>query len=248
METVENSLTDVIARLTQGDPEPEVVIQRVLDLAVDTIAPVDGASITILDTEGKPFTTSTSAQWVVDVDKIQYAVLQGPCLEVASTSAPVSGSADVATTEAWPVFGPKAREAGVRAIMAAGLSSHPDPDDSAQPPGALNLYARGEEPFSPDDRDRAVLLASMAGLAITLAEQRANTKRLREALSSRDVIGQAKGILMERHGITPDEAFSTLRRASNQLNVKLRDIAVRVTVPEKPRVAPRDQKTRLPRL
>lgn len=60
------------------------------------------------------------------------------------------------------------------------------------------------------------------------SEQRVTQRRFHEALASRDVIGQAKGILMERHGVGADEAFTTLRRASNRLNVRLRDIAQRV--------------------
>ncbi len=70
-----------------------------------------------------------------------------------------------------------------------------------------------------------MLIAAIAGMAVRLTQARITAERLREALSSRDVIGQAKGILMERHGLTEERAFAMLRSTSNQLNVKLRVVA-----------------------
>ena len=77
-----------------------------------------------------------------------------------------------------------------------------------------------------------LILAAHASVGIQAVREREAFeqlgRQLHEALSSRDVIGQAKGILMERLRITPEDAFDTLRRASQRLNIKLRDIAERL--------------------
>ena len=223
--TTETSLAGVLNELVLGDPTIEQVLDRVLDLATRVIPHVDGASITLFRPDMKPYTLRASDDWVREVDALQYELLQGPCIEVAATSAPTSGSADLATSEQWPVFGPAAAKLGIRSLLAAGLSAHPDPSVPTSPPGALNLYARNPAAFTADEREEALLLAAIAGIGVQLVAARSDVERLREALSSRDVIGQAKGILMERHGVDGDAAFAILRRASNDLNVKLRDVA-----------------------
>ncbi|BBY40203.1 hypothetical protein MMAN_43370 [Mycobacterium mantenii] len=88
--------------------------------------------------------------------------------------------------------------------------------------GSLSLYA--SDPGALDDtaRNLAQLVATHAALAIGDAER---TTRLRQAMTNRDVIGQAKGILIERHRITADEAHDLLVRASKQINRKVVDLA-----------------------
>jgi GAF domain-containing protein len=99
--------------------------------------------------------------------------------------------------------------------------------------GALNYYFRDEEPFIGVDRDTMLLLAAHAAVALQsargLAAEKLRSAQLTEALESRDVIGQAKGILMERRGTGADEAFDILRKASQDLNVKIRDLAKTIT-------------------
>lgn len=226
--TLGPSLAALIDELLTGEPEIEEVLRRVLELAIRVVGKADGASITLFKRDMEPYTMVATHDWVAAVDQRQYETQQGPCLEVAATSAPTSGSADLAASTSWPVFGPAAAEVGIRSILAAGLSPHPNPAEPTSPPGALNLYSRSTFAFSREDREEALLIAAIAAIGVQLAAARTTTGRLHEALSSRDVIGQAKGILMERHGITEEQAFNVLRRASNDLNIKLRDIAVEI--------------------
>lgn len=238
------SLVGLINEIVAGDPSIEQVLDRVVRLATRIINRVDGASITLFRSDMRPYSKAASHDWVRAVDDRQYELLQGPCLEVAATSAPTSGSADLLDSDSWPVFGPAAAELGVRALLAAGLSPHPDPaNPGPNPPGALNLYSRSPFAFGAPERDQALLLAAIAGQSLQLVAARSDAHRLREALSSRDVIGQAKGILMERHGIGEADAFAILRRASNDLNVKLRDVAVKVADQPKGAGAARPQPT-----
>lgn len=228
MESPGGSLAQLIDELLTGQPEVEEVLRRVLELAVRVIGKADGASITLFKGDMQPFTMVATDDWVEAIDQRQYETQQGPCIEVAATSAPTSGSADLAASTSWPVFGRVAVDYGVRSLLAAGLSPHPDPTEPKSPPGALNLYSRSAFAFTGEDREEALLLAAIAAIGVQLAAARANTSRLYEALSTRDVIGQAKGILMERHGISEEQAFNVLRRASNDLNIKLRDVAAEI--------------------
>lgn len=228
-EILEPSLTGLIKEIVADAPTIEQALTRIVEFATRFIRGVDGASITLFTQEMIPFSRALSHEWVRQVDEVQYETQQGPCLEVAATSAPAAGSADLAESGSWPVFGPAAAEQGVRSVLAVGLAPHPDlTDPSDGPAGALNLYSRRPFAFGVTEREEALLLAAIAGQSIQLVEARADIDRLQDALSSRDVIGQAKGILMERHGIGEAEAFAILRRASNDLNVKLRDVAVRI--------------------
>jgi hypothetical protein len=103
------------------------------------------------------------------------------------------------------------------------------PDAQPRFSGALNIYSRRPGALAPDAHEPALLLATHASLALTstAAVTRADlvTAQLHQAIESRDVIGQAKGILMARRGISADEAFAELRRASQNLNIKLADLA-----------------------
>ncbi|HSK62169.1 MAG TPA: ANTAR domain-containing protein, partial [Actinomycetospora sp.] len=101
-----------------------------------------------------------------------------------------------------------------------------------QPPrfGALNFWSRSPDGLDAGDRDLALVLAAHAATAIAAVQSRTAAElretQLLEALESRDVIGQAKGVLMERRGLSADEAFDVLRRTSQDLNVKLREVAL----------------------
>jgi AmiR/NasT family two-component response regulator len=93
----------------------------------------------------------------------------------------------------------------------------------------LNLYGCLPAAFGATDRAQGLLFATLARLAVDAAtdraEDEARSDNLHEALKTRELIGQAQGILMERERITADQAFDVLRRASQHVNVKLRDIA-----------------------
>jgi GAF domain-containing protein len=95
--------------------------------------------------------------------------------------------------------------------------------------GALNVYSREPGGLLRADRDILLLLATHASLALArthaVTRKQLDIDRLLRALDSRDAIGQAKGILMARRGITAKEAFDVLRRTSQELNIKLRDLA-----------------------
>jgi GAF domain-containing protein len=202
------------------------VLQRIVDAARVAVPGADLVSVTMRTADG--FHTPVETDGLATrLDEVQYQLDEGPCVE--STRTPGLGltySGDLGAGREYPRFGPAAADLGAHSVLAVGLFP---PGDSAARTGALNLYSFEGGGIDEHDRDLALILAAHAStaLAATLASTAAELEvaQLRQALTSRDVIGQAKGILMERRGISADEAFDTLRRASQSLNVKLTTVA-----------------------
>jgi GAF domain-containing protein len=195
-------------------------LDQVVGLAVTTIEGCDFAGIFLL--RGDSVTTPVcSDSVVIEIDALQHSTGEGPCLDALSAASAVYAE-DLGDDLRWPTFGPEAVAQGMRSLLAIPLVL-----DGA--PGALNLYARYPRAFGVIDRGRGLLLAALAGLAFTAAraheEEERKSTQLHAALATREMIGQAQGILMERERISPDQAFDILRRASQHLNLKLRVVA-----------------------
>jgi GAF domain-containing protein len=195
-------------------------LSSVVDLAVATIDGCDFAGVFLLD--GNVVTTPAHTDpFVIAVDALQQRVAEGPCLD-AIAQRMVFYAEDLSSDLRWPKFAPEAAEAGIRSVLALPLSAN------AQL-GAVNLYARLPIAFGVVDRAKAAILASLASLALSAAISHEDEERralsFQAALRTREVIGEALGILMERERISADEAFVVLRRASQYLNVKLREVA-----------------------
>lgn len=210
---------DVATMLLAGGTV-EQTLQQIVDLAVQVIDGCDQAGL--CEPGGKPGHTSPTSQLVADLDALQTALHEGPCIDVLSGEDRVYVH-DVADTMLWPIFGPRAVAAGVRSALAYRLFAG---DETF---GALQLYAALPGDFNATDRTHGLIFAGHAGVALSLAKQREadgkHTENLQLALIYREVIGQAQGILMERERITATQAFDLLRKASMSLNVKLRDVA-----------------------
>lgn len=149
------------------------------------------------------------------VDGIQDETGEGPCLDAVFEQQTVRVP-DMANEQRWPHFAERAREAGAAAMLAFQL--YVDGDNL----GALNLYARSSNAFDDESEHVGLLFASHAAIAYAAAYRQQGLQR---ALETRDVIGQAKGILMERYKVTGPVAFDLLIRVSSHTNAKLRDVA-----------------------
>ena len=161
------------------------------------------------------------------LDQLQYDHGEGPCVESARPDGPaIAWSQDLAGDPRWPSFGPGAARHGYHSVLATALV----PD--ARPPrlsGALNIYSSARARSTPGrSTSRSCWPRTLPSRWPTPRRSPRPSWRRRTCAArwtSRDVIGQAKGILMQRRGITADEAFDVLRRASQDLNVKLADLA-----------------------
>ena len=195
-------------------------LTSVVDLAAATIDGCDYAGIFLLDGDVVTAPAHTDPI-VIEVDSLQHVSGEGPCLD-AITHRMVFYAEDLHSDLRWPGFAPLAAAVGIRSVLALPLSA-----DARH--GALNLYARFPIAFGVVDRAKAAILASLASLALTMARSHEDEERralhFHAALSSREIIGEALGILMERERISADQAFDILRRASQHLNIKLREVA-----------------------
>lgn len=153
---------------------------------------------------------------VREVDRQQYTTKQGPCLSAARDTESVVLVNDLQTDSRWPAFSAAIADLPVKAMLSFQLYT----DRGTL--GALNLYAARAGAFNAESVHVGTLLAAHAAATAASALQNAN---LLIALNSRDVIGQAKGILMERYKITADEAFDLLIAASQRSQRKLHAVA-----------------------
>jgi ANTAR domain/GAF domain len=215
---LERNVAEVATALFEPDTVDDT-LRRITELAVATIDGCDLAGIFSLE-NGRVVTSAFSDPRVVDLDQLQFEAGEGPCLDAVSEGATFYAS-DLADDVNWPRFGPSAAAVGIRSLLAFPLQT--------SRLKALNLYAFLPVAFGATDRAAGSIFATLAGLALTAAEEHAEDDRrahnLVEAMLSREVIGQAQGILIERERITPDQAFELLRRASQDLNIKLREVA-----------------------
>jgi GAF domain-containing protein len=187
--------------------------------AVEAVPGCVHASISHL--RGRSLVSAASSDTIGDIlDGIQTGAGEGPCLDAIRTNE-ITVADDLESDPRWPQYGPRAVEStGIRSSM--GYPLH----DGQRTVGALNLFAETAGSFSPETSDGvAAVLAAHATAALAAALYRED---MEAALKSRDLIGQAKGMLMARSGIGEDEAFRILRDASQRTNVKLAEIARRL--------------------
>ncbi len=195
-------------------------LQRIVDLAVVSVAGCDVAGIFLVEDE-QVTTMAFSDPVVIDLDALQFEADEGPCLD-AVVERRTFYARELGDDPRWARFGPAAVAMGFRSLLSCPLSA-------GGRPSALNLYGTLRDAFSTIDRGTAEIFGTLGGIAFCSAEARARehekATNLLEALRTREMIGQAQGILMERERLSADQAFDLLRRASQHLNVKLREIA-----------------------
>src|SRR3954451_13084881 len=205
----------------------EVRLNRLLNLILETAVDALGFSAATVTTrhDGDLATVCATDQRLVGLDDAQYEG-GGPCVATLDQPEPIF-LGDAASDERWEHFAKTAAQLGVKSSFSLHV-----PTDSEEVAASLNLYAR----------ERLELTDHQTRLAATYAEQLAATlqsvdayksaatlaRHMAEAMRTRAVIEQAKGILMADHRITDEQAFQRLTELSQHANVKLRDVAHRL--------------------
>lgn len=203
------------ARSMQGWTSTQQTLDKVVLVATEIIRGCDLVGISVVHPDGID-TPAGSDEALNRIDELQFQMKEGPCFDALRTHETVR-SRDLATDARWPTWGPRvARETGVVSVVSYRLFTTEDTL------GALNLYSRKHDAFDTDDIYNGQALAAHVAVALAASQ---NAENLELAISSRTVIGQAEGILMERFGITPEQAFAVLRRVSQRRNVKLNRVA-----------------------
>jgi GAF domain-containing protein len=211
---------DELALLLLDQESKQTVVQKVVDLVARVMPAGSEASMTVVREETAT-TAASSGQRALALDEVQYQSGHGPSIEAAIGGLVIEIS-DGRTEARWPAYIPTFLAAGARSSLSV-------PVPAAQLSAGLNAYAPEAEAFTEEDRRTVARFADLAAVALAnvdaLQGARELSQDLRAAMEFRSVIEQAKGILMERHELTEDEAFRLLAAASQRANRKLRVIA-----------------------
>ena len=213
-ESLAETLSDV-ARSLESRDGPHLTLVEIVAVAVEMIPGCDEGSISVVVAHQSVSPDAASGELPRIVDAIQTETGQGPCLDAVRLATTVFAN-DLATETRWPLFSSRAATAGAAAMLSIHLYVE------SENLGALNLFARTAGAFTEESENVGALFASHASIAFAGAQKLA---RVQVRGASRLVIGQAEGILMERHKVTSHVAFGMLVRASQARNTKLDAIA-----------------------
>jgi GAF domain-containing protein len=206
--------------LVLADESVQTVLERVVGLVKRAMPEGCEVSITLVREE-QPTTAAFTGALARELDERQYQRGHGPCLD-AALGGHVLEIVDARTEGRWPDYVPTSLERGA-------LSSIAVPVHASRLVAGLNVYAPSAHTFTDEDRRALVESASYVSVALSNVESLQDARdlagNLGRAMASRSVIEQAKGILMERYKLTPDQAFRMLVEASMHTNRKLRDLS-----------------------
>lgn len=204
-----------LARELQQETDFEQTLATIVGAAVDLIPGTTAGSISVVEHRKEIRSHAPSSDLAATVDRLQDRIGEGPCLDAIWQERTVQVP-DFGREDRWPRFAPAAAAAGAVSMLSFQL--YVEGDNL----GALNLYGHHAHAFTEESEEVGRLVAAHAAVAFADARRISN---LEEALATRDVIGRAKGILMERYKITDQQAFLLLSSASSRTNTKLREVA-----------------------
>ncbi len=215
----------VLSRTLAEDESVHDTLQSILALALRLVPGCTAASVTVLDEQGKPGTIAATDDETRELDRRQYLLQDGPCLDAARRQQ-VNRWSLAEAEQQWPDFTSLAKELGLRSYLAAGLGL------GDQHLGALNLSSSDADGFSQLDEGLVSLFISPAAAAIVTMSRYSRARdlsdQLNQALRSRAVIDQALGIIMAESNVDAERAFAVLSRASNNRRMKLRELAAEI--------------------
>ncbi len=207
-----------LARAAAAPRSVEDVLLDVTTAAKELIPGVDTAGVLMIGKGGKWDSLGVTSDLPHLLDELQMKFGEGPCVEAALDETIVRTD-DFRSEERWPQYSPAVVELGVLSGLSFKLYT------ANRTAGALNLFAFQPKAFDGESETIGTVLAAHAAAAILASRE---GEELQSALSTRDRIGQAKGIIMERYGVDDIRAFDMLRRLSQDSNTRLVDIAQRV--------------------
>ncbi len=209
-----------LARELRRQPDMESTLTEIVHAALSLIPEASEASISLVRARRRVESRAASGDLPRTIDALQTETGQGPCLDAVFRQRIVRVPS-LRDEARWPDFARRAWDAGARSMLSIQLFVERDNL------GALNLYGSEVGEFGEESEQVGLLVAAHAAIALSDAQEISN---LNAALLSRDVIGQAKGILMERHKLTAHEAFLVLSSASTKTNTKLIEVAEQLAV------------------
>lgn len=213
-EALRQAMTELTAQFAHPT-EIDVTLRRVTASCVDLIDGAECADVLLISGPDLVRSVAATSQLAVDIDDLQQHFGEGPCLDAAVGESMVFCN-DLREDERWPRFGAAAVEVGVRSLLSFQLYTH----DARM--GALNLFALQPDAFTVERQAVGAMLATHAAVALIADDERL---QFQSALASRDIIGQAKGMIMERFDTDAVRAFELLTRLSQNSNTRVAVIA-----------------------
>lgn len=210
------SALDAASESLRGSGDVEQTLQTIVASALRAIPSARHAGISLYK-RGVITARASSDPLVAKIDAVQSELGEGPCVDAVSRGEIVIVDDLGEARERWPRFVPRVLDLGLR-----GLASFPLITGGNKPDGALNLHAEDIRVFDEHDLTTGQLFAGQAALALDGA---VTAEGLQRALESRDVIGQAKGVLMDQYSVDAETAWGRLQHASQDTNIKLVDVA-----------------------
>ena len=210
-----------ISRILLAEPDVQHTLDRMCHWLVAAVEGCDHAVVTLVR-DGVMDSRASSDAVGPAVDAIQFEVDEGPCVQAIREHLTLQAD-DLITEPRWPNFSRRAFEAtGVRSMLAFRLFL------SADTLGSLNLYSKHPRAFTEDSVAVGTIFAAHAAAALRAAQARENLAQLRQLVETRELVAQAKGILMGRQGISSEAALEMLCRGADRLKIELRELARRV--------------------
>jgi hypothetical protein len=207
-----------LARELQAIDDPDQILRQTVHAAIQLIPGTDEASISEIRGRTQIAHKAASSELARRIDTLMTELGEGPCLDAAFGRQTVRVT-DMTREQRWPTFAARAAAWGAISMLSFQLFVAHDNL------GALNLYAREPDAFTDEAESIGLLFATHAAVAYADAQR---VDHLHQAIATRDVISQAVGILIERHGLTAGRAFATLVKYSQDTNRKIRHIAIDV--------------------
>jgi PAS domain S-box-containing protein len=208
-----------LATVLAGQHSTQEVLDQAVQGARHAVPGAEHASICLVGKAGGLYSPSSTGELATECDNAQYQLGEGPCLQALWGDGQVLHIDDLRAETRWPAWSARAHALGAGSLLACQLTT---PRGML---GALNLYSGRPHAFDPTAAALVPVLAVQVGIALARVHNETN---LRAAIQSRQVIGQAVGILMERHRLGPTAAFDLLVKASQTSQLKLREVALRV--------------------
>jgi GAF domain-containing protein len=207
-----------LARSVATPRNVEDVFAAVTGAAVELLPGADTAGVLLVTKSGKFDSLCGTSDLIYELDRLQAEHGTGPCVDAAINELVVRTD-DFKTEQRWPEYSRAVCELGVRSSLSFKLYTG---DRTA---GALNVFSLKPHAFNPESEAVGSVLAAHAAAAILASRE---GEQLQSALLSRDLIGQAKGIIMERFEVDAVRAFEMLRQLSQEMNVRLAEVAQRI--------------------
>jgi hypothetical protein len=201
------------------DTDSDTVVAELAEHAAVEIPGAQYAGVTVTRSAKHIDTPAATHKWPILLDEIQQLHREGPCLTAAWEEKTIHIS-DLEADQRFPLYRQDVLEkTPIRSVMAFQMFI------AGETMGALNVYAEQPQAFGQESRDVGLIFAAHSSVAWNAARRDEQFKR---ALASRDTIGQAKGMIMERYGVDAVQAFELLRKLSQDSNVPLVQVATKL--------------------